>query len=44
MPIVFDFEKPSNQTTAETVALLARMARFANADITDTKRVLQNSD
>jgi len=41
VPIVFDFEKPRSQTTVETVTLLARMARFVIADISDAKTVLQ---
>jgi uncharacterized protein YjbI with pentapeptide repeats len=40
VPVVFDFEKPS-QTTIPTVTLLARMARFVIADISDAKSVLQ---
>lgn len=41
VPVLFDFEKPLSQTTLETVSLLARMARFVVADITDAKSVLQ---
>lgn len=41
VPVVFDFEKPSVRTTDETVTLLARMARFVIADISDAKSVLQ---
>jgi hypothetical protein len=40
-PVVFDFEKPSSRTTDETITLLARMARFVIADISDAKSVLQ---
>src|SRR5688572_10737647 len=41
LPILFDFEKPANQTTDETITLLARMARFIIADVSDAKSVLQ---
>ena len=40
-PVVFDFEKPTSRTTDETITLLARMARFVIADISDAKSVLQ---
>jgi hypothetical protein len=39
-PVVFDFEKPRGGTTINTVTLLARMARFVIADISDAKSVL----
>jgi hypothetical protein len=41
LPILFDFEGPSNRNTDETITLLARMARFVIADISDAKSVLQ---
>ena len=41
LPILFDFNKPSSRTTDETITLLARMARFVIADISDAKSVLQ---
>jgi Pentapeptide repeats (8 copies) len=41
LPILFDFEKPRSRNTDETITLLARMARFVVADITDAKSVLQ---
>jgi uncharacterized protein YjbI with pentapeptide repeats len=41
LPILFDFDKPTNQTTDETITLLARMSRFVIADISDAKSVLQ---
>jgi hypothetical protein len=41
LPIFFDFEKPSSRNADETITLLARMARFVVADISDAKSVLQ---
>ena len=41
LPILFDFEKPVSRDTDETITLLARMARFVIADVTDAKAVLQ---
>jgi len=41
VPVIFDFEKPRSQTTINTVTLLARMARFVIADVSDAKSVLQ---
>jgi uncharacterized protein involved in tolerance to divalent cations len=41
LPVVFDFEKASSQTTDETITLLARMARFVIADLSDAKSILQ---
>jgi hypothetical protein len=41
VPVVFDFEKPRSQTTINTVVLLARMARFVIADVSDARSVLQ---
>jgi hypothetical protein len=40
LPILFDFEKPRSRDTDETITLLARMARFIVADISDAKSVL----
>src|SRR5215204_1278412 len=41
LPILFDFEKPRTRDTDETITLLARMAKFVIADISDAKSVLQ---
>jgi uncharacterized protein YjbI with pentapeptide repeats len=41
LPVLFDFEKPHSRTTDETITLLARMARFVIADLSDAKSVLQ---
>jgi uncharacterized protein YjbI with pentapeptide repeats len=41
LPILFDFEKPRSRDTDETITLLARMAKFVIADISDAKSVLQ---
>jgi uncharacterized protein YjbI with pentapeptide repeats len=41
LPIVFDFQPSTNQTTIETIKTLAGMARFIIADITDARSVLQ---
>jgi uncharacterized protein YjbI with pentapeptide repeats len=41
LPILFDFDPPARRNTDETITLLARMARFVIADISDAKSVLQ---
>lgn len=38
-PIVFDFEKPTNIDVTGTVEILARMARFIIADLTDPSSI-----
>lgn len=39
VPVIFDFQKPDSQSFLETVATLARLARFVIADFTDAKMV-----
>src|SRR5215813_10986597 len=41
LPILFDFSVPATRDITETISLLARMARFVIADISDAKAVLQ---
>jgi hypothetical protein len=39
LPILFDFDVPENRDITETASLLARMARFIIADITDPSSI-----
>jgi hypothetical protein len=41
LPILFDFELPERRNVTETVTLLARMARFIIADLTDPSSIRQ---
>jgi uncharacterized protein YjbI with pentapeptide repeats len=41
LPILFDFEVPAGGNITETVTLLARMARFIIADLTDPSSIPQ---
>lgn len=44
LPILFDFEKPSAQTTLQTVVTLAGLAHFVIADISDPACVMMELD
>ena len=39
LPILFDFHVPATRDITETVSLLARMARFIIADLTDPSSI-----
>jgi uncharacterized protein YjbI with pentapeptide repeats len=39
LPILFDFDLPATRDISETVSLLARMARFVIADLTDPSSI-----
>jgi hypothetical protein len=41
LPVLFAFDKPSSQTTVETISTLPHMARFVIVDLTDAKSILQ---
>lgn len=39
VPVIFDFEQPTDRDITETVTLLARMARYVVADLTDPRSI-----
>jgi len=41
LPVLFDFEKPTNRDLTETVSTLAHLARFIIADITEPRSIPQ---
>jgi hypothetical protein len=41
VPIIFDFDVPTNRDVTETVGTLARMSRFIIADLTDPRSIPQ---
>ena len=41
VPILFDFDQPAARDTHETITLLARLARFVIADITEPRSIPQ---
>lgn len=41
LPILFDFDKPSSRDITETISILAHIARFVIADITEARSIPQ---
>jgi hypothetical protein len=39
LPVLFDFDKSASRDNSETISLLAHMARFVIADITDARSI-----